>query len=265
MAVRGLEKFGQWFSDYEESYILIGGAACDLWFDSQGLPFRATKDLDVVLVLEALNPEFCSELVRFVDAGGYGKLGRSDDVNRISLYRFEDPEEEDFPYMLELLSRSPETILPDPDQRIVPIRIEEAESLSAILMDDDYYGFLKEHCTSRDGMRVATADALIPLKAKAWLDLSERKRAGENVRGKDIRKHRNDVFRLAVTLPQQRADFDLPAAVANDLSGFLKSFRPGDAEDWTAIRQSIKPAIGSASDEELFRLVEIYFKLIVSF
>lgn len=32
---------------------------------------------------------------------------------------------------------------------------------------------------------------------KAWLDLSERKAAGEDIDSKNIKKHKNDVFRLA--------------------------------------------------------------------
>ena len=38
---------------------------------------------------------------------------------------------------------------------------------------------------------------LIPFKAKAWLDLKERKSSGEQVDSKNIKKHKNDVFRLA--------------------------------------------------------------------
>jgi hypothetical protein len=56
--VKGIELFAGHFKGFEDSYILIGGAACDLWMQTQGLPFRATKDLDIVIVIEALNPEF---------------------------------------------------------------------------------------------------------------------------------------------------------------------------------------------------------------
>lgn len=37
---------------------------------------------------------------------------------------------------------------------------------------------------------------LIPFKAKAWMDLTDRKFAGEHVDSKNIKKHKNDVFRL---------------------------------------------------------------------
>lgn len=38
---------------------------------------------------------------------------------------------------------------------------------------------------------------LIPFKMKAYLDLSMRKKNGEHVDSKNIKKHKNDVFRLA--------------------------------------------------------------------
>ncbi len=47
-----------------------------------------------------------------------------------------------------------------------------------------------------DGIPVLNATCLIPFKAKAWIDLSERKAKGEHVDSKNIRKHKNDVFRL---------------------------------------------------------------------
>ena len=53
---------------------------------------------------------------------------------------------------------------------------------------------------------------LIPLKAKAWIDLNERKVSGGQVDSKDIRKHKNDVLRLsALLLPD--VILDLPDAL----------------------------------------------------
>jgi hypothetical protein len=48
--VKGIELFASHFKGFENSYVLIGGSACDLWMQTQGLPFRATKDLDIVIV-----------------------------------------------------------------------------------------------------------------------------------------------------------------------------------------------------------------------
>ena len=56
--VKGLDTFQKYFADYEEQYVLIGGAACDILFESNEVNFRATRDLDMVLIVEALTPKF---------------------------------------------------------------------------------------------------------------------------------------------------------------------------------------------------------------
>ena len=48
--VKGLDTFRKYFADYEEQYVLIGGAACDILFESNEVNFRATRDLDMVLI-----------------------------------------------------------------------------------------------------------------------------------------------------------------------------------------------------------------------
>ena len=54
----GLEIFRSYFADHAGSYALIGGAACTLLMEEAGLTFRATKDLDIVLHIEALESHF---------------------------------------------------------------------------------------------------------------------------------------------------------------------------------------------------------------
>ncbi len=56
--VRGIESFKEWFRGYEEQYAIIGGTACDLLMAGEGLDFRATKDIDLVLIVEALDVTF---------------------------------------------------------------------------------------------------------------------------------------------------------------------------------------------------------------
>lgn len=51
--VKGLDTFRNHFAGYEEQYVLIGGAACDIVFESNDASFRATRDLDMVLIVEA--------------------------------------------------------------------------------------------------------------------------------------------------------------------------------------------------------------------
>ena len=56
--VTGLDLFKEHFRPYADRYVLIGGTACMLALEEAGLPFRATKDLDIVLCIEALDKTF---------------------------------------------------------------------------------------------------------------------------------------------------------------------------------------------------------------
>ena len=69
--VKGLEIFREHFRDYADRYVLIGGAACDIAMTGAGLVFRATKDLDILLYVEALDAAFVRAFWEFVRAGGY--------------------------------------------------------------------------------------------------------------------------------------------------------------------------------------------------
>lgn len=63
-------RFRAHFAGHEHQYVLIGGAACELIMDEVGLDIRATKDLDIVLIVEALDAAFAE---RF-EEGGYEML-----------------------------------------------------------------------------------------------------------------------------------------------------------------------------------------------
>lgn len=56
--VKGLDTFRKYFEGHKEQYVLIGKAACDILFESNEINFRATRDLDIVLIVEALTQEF---------------------------------------------------------------------------------------------------------------------------------------------------------------------------------------------------------------
>lgn len=56
--VRGLDIFKKYFEQYPGNYVIIGGTACDIIIDDAGFVPRATKDIDIILVVEALNSEF---------------------------------------------------------------------------------------------------------------------------------------------------------------------------------------------------------------
>ncbi|KZD20049.1 MAG: hypothetical protein AO396_01440 [Candidatus Fermentibacter daniensis] len=219
--VNGLEKFREHFVGFNENYVLIGGTACDIALGKAGIPFRRTKDLDIVLCVEALNREFVSAFWKFVLEGGYEHQQKS--TGEKLYYRFFSPTDSAFPFMLELFSRVPDSLLLSEESHLTPIPVDDPGlSLSAILLDDDYYYLIHEGKHEEDGLSLVGHEQLIPLKARAWLDMTRRRTKGEDVDEKDIRKHRNDVFRLYQILdPDSR--IDLRPAIREDLLSFLAS------------------------------------------
>jgi hypothetical protein len=67
---------------------------------------------------------------------------------------------------------------------------------------------------------VAGTAHIITLKARAWLDLTQREKNGEKIDSKTIKKHKNDVFRLFQILDPS-IDPAAPAAVKQDLRDFV--------------------------------------------
>ena len=122
--VNGFTKFKERFKGFENQYVIIGGTACDLIMETEELPFRATKDIDIVLIVASITAEF----------------GRQ------------------------------------------------------------FWEYVKE--------------------AKAWLDLKERKSNGEQVDSKNIKKHKNDVFRLAQLITVNTRQI-LSPEISEDMKKFL--------------------------------------------
>ena len=218
--VIGVDRFRAHFAGHEHQYVLIGGAACELIMDEVGLDFRATKDLDIVLVVEALDSAFAARFWAFVEEGDY-EIRQSSEGAKV-LYRFQKPKAEGYPAMLELFSRAPEGLKLGDDAHLTPLPIDEAAaSLSAILLDESYYEFLKSMVREAGGIPVLDEAAIIPFKARAWLDLTRQRAEGGQVDERNIRKHRNDVARLLQLLSQE-ARYVLPPAVAEDMLAFVE-------------------------------------------
>ncbi len=221
--VKGLEIFRTAFQELTDHYVVIGGTACDILLGREGLRPRATKDIDIILVTEALNDRFVDRLSRFLKEGGYRSQEKGGE--RRQYYRFRDPSTPDYPMQIELFSRSEDAIESEKTGRFTHIAVgEEARSLSAILMDESYYRHTVEHASTVDGVRVASVDSIICLKATAFLDLDGRKKNGESIDQRDILKHKNDVFRMAVLLAENDR-FPLPDALSADLRRFLDTVK----------------------------------------
>lgn len=217
--VNGITSFKERFLGYEDQYVIIGGTACDLIMENEELPFRATKDIDIVLIVEAITPEFGRRFWEYVKEAGYEHLNKS--TGRSQFYRFTSPKSREYPYMIEIFSRNPDFIELKDDAALTPLPIdEEVSSLSAILLNEAYYELLKNGQMIIDGIPVLDPCCLIPFKAKAWLDLKERKARGEHIDSKNIKKHKNDLFRLAQLMTSDTNQL-LGAEIAEDMKRFL--------------------------------------------
>ena len=195
--VKGIEIFKEYFRDYTDEYVLIGGAACDIIFDDSNASFRVTRDLDMVLIIEALSKEFGEAFWRFVREGGYRNKARS--TGEPQFYRFSSPSNQGFPKMIELFSRT--EWADDEETVLTPIHIDDSvSSLSAILLNEAYYKALLEGKAVVNGLSVLRPSWLILFKAKAWLDLKDRYDMGEHVDPNDIKKHRNDIVRITAEM-----------------------------------------------------------------
>ena len=248
--ITGIESFKEWFSGSEEQYTIIGGTACDILMTEEGLDFRATKDIDLVLIIEAVDANFGKKFWEYVKQAGYEHCNKSSGVPQF--YRFSQPISNQYPAMIELFTRKLDALhLPD-DAVLTPLPMDEdISSLSAILLDDDYYEFLKQGKVTVDGVTVLDAAYLIPFKAKAWMDLTDRKAAGEHVDSKNIRKHKNDVFRLTELIdPTDR--IAMPVGVYRDIQEFVQRMG-SESVDLKQLGLS-----GRTKDQILEELKEIY-------
>lgn len=137
--INGLNKFRDFFAEYDNNYVLIGGTACAIIFDEIGEPFRATNEIS---------------------------------------------------------------------------------SLSAILLNDDYYQFMLNGKRIIDGISVLDEKYLIPFKAKAWCELIDRKKQGEKGQSRHIKKHCKDIGNLVTLLPSDER-LEISGMVKKDMQTFV--------------------------------------------
>lgn len=131
--VKGLDVFREHFRDFADRYLLIGGTACDLLMSAVGVEFRATKDLDIVLCVEALDSSFVQAFWAFVRAGEYQVQENS--TGHKQFYRFQKPKTAGYPHMLELFSRIPDALQVAAGSHLAPLPMEEDVSPLSIVVN----------------------------------------------------------------------------------------------------------------------------------
>ena len=226
--MEGLVKFREAFAEYSENYVVIGGAACDITMTNTVVRPRATHDIDMIVIVENMTEAFANRFWQFVREAGYRPEKRKQEDGK-----------DGYPEMIELLSRHPD-VLGEPKGFVIePIPTDEdVSSLSAIIMDDDYYHFTIAHSQLTDGIRHANSAALIALKARAYLNLMADKRDGKHVNTKDIKKHRSDILKNVVIMTED--NIEAPASIVACIREFVASIRA----DWSTLAEPLSKSLG---------------------
>ena len=135
---------------------------------------------------------------------------------------------------------------------LTPIHIDdEVSSLSAILLNEDYYSVLLSGKVGVQELSVLRPEYLLLFKAKAFLDLSARKANGEHVDSRDIKKHKNDILRIAMEFVLEKTDV-LPETVHTDIKDFIEKLEEEPFD------KNLLKTYGLANGEVVARLQQLY-------
>ena len=241
--VSGIQQFERAFAAFSDSFIVIGGSACRAVLSDGPIQPRRTRDIDMVLVLENVGNNFISAFWKFIKDGGYKFASRKNAKGEVKyvFYSFVAGTE-GYPSQIEILSKPVGGIGQPADYHIEYIETDEDYShLSAIILDPDYYAYLTTHYVMRDGIRYASPDSLICLKALAYMNLSAEKAAGKQVNSDDLKKHRRDVM-MAVASLDPTDVYEVSAHIKEVLNSFVQAI--ADPQ----ISQSIAASLGVGTD-----------------
>ena len=190
---RGLSHFQQYCKDLEDMYVVVGGFATVLLLD-EGLGDghgKATHDIDLVL-LTTSSVEMSQRIKQYVQEGKYEI--QKGDKDQYHYYRFVKPETEGFAKEIELFASNENDLNLDDNQRIIPIDPEEGlYSLSAIMLDPEYFEMIKNNVSMSAIAPCTNTQATIMLKMSAFFDLRAR---NDN----KWKKHRQDILKLSLLL-----------------------------------------------------------------
>lgn len=194
----GFDHFCSYLSGLENLYVIIGGGAASILMEDEGLEFRATKDVDLVVL--SRSEELNTRILSYIKDGGYKTKEATEGSPRY--YRFREPTKKDCPALIEVFARNELNLDLQDGQYIIPIHDVAVERLSAILLDDEYFEIIQKNLvTSQSGIPLINALANICLKARAHRELFDRKTAGDKtVDEKVVQKHLKDIWRIAAVL-----------------------------------------------------------------
>ena len=231
-----LAHFSQNLIKHKDKYILIGGNACALVFEQHGQDFRPTQDLDIVLVIEEFTDEFANDLWAYLQGGGYeGKRFHQNSTSG-NVYRFVIPDDaatvNTYPKQIELFSRKPDDVdLFEGKSHLVPIETAEGISnFSAILIDDDYYTYLKNSVMTIDTVNTVHHQCLMVLKAKAWIGNKELYSKDLIRYIGDVYKHPFDICRLLALYDEEDGPQQVEKRIHDDLMTVVDLFKSSEEQ-----------------------------------
>ncbi|PWE21750.1 hypothetical protein DF188_05925 [Aliarcobacter skirrowii] len=226
----GLSHFQEFCKDLDDNYVVVGGFATIMLLDKQLEGHgKATYDIDLVLLTNN-SLEMSKRIKKYIKEGDYKiQIGEKDQYR---YYRFTEPKKDDFAKEIELFASNENDLKLEDSQRIIPIDPDEGlYSLSAIMLDQEYFEMIKENVDKTGVAPCTNVQATIILKMSAFYDLKNR---GED----KWKKHRRDIFKLTLLLTgeeklklkgRMQGDFDsFIAHIENDLTAKdIKNFSDG--------------------------------------
>ena len=204
------------------------------------------------MVISNDNEEFLKRLLSFIELAGYRTKQRTNNDTKHNLFRFFGSDDKSYPEQIELFAIHKEDSTIISNRHIVPIETPEFyDYLSAILLDKDYYTLLIDNTIEIDGLNVASAEVLIPLKIHAHLNLINGK---ANYDGKHLR----DVIRLCTVLDGEN-NISLYGEAKEDFLKFIPIFEELEEDKVKTILKSMQ--INNVSKDELLSLFKVSYKI----
>ncbi|MBU1958270.1 hypothetical protein KJ680_07685 [bacterium] len=209
----GLNHFENYFSDYRDHYVVVGGFATLMLLDKQLEGHgKATHDIDLVLLTNS-SVTMSRRIKSYIKEGDYTVQKGEKDL--FSYYRFFEPKIDGFAKEIEIFTVNEQKFELDENQRIIPIDPEEGlYSLSAIMLDNEYFEMIKNNIDDSNQVPCTNTIATMMLKISAFYDLK--------ARGDDKwKKHRRDIIKLALILTGEER-IELKGRMIEDVRLFME-------------------------------------------
>ncbi|RLA83129.1 MAG: hypothetical protein DRG78_05320 [Epsilonproteobacteria bacterium] len=208
----GLSHFQEYCKEFDEYYVVVGGFATIMLLDNELEGHgKATFDIDLVL-LTTSSIAMSDKIKEYISEGEYEI--QKGDKDQYHYYRFIKPKKENFAREIELFTSNENDIKLDENQRIIPIDPEEGlYSLSAIMLDTEYFNMIKNNINRALQAPCTNTQATIMLKMSAFYDLKDR---GD----RKWKKHRRDILKLVLLLTGEE-EIRLVGRMTNDFNTFV--------------------------------------------